>query len=167
DSVIVEIQEPNFEATFSKVSTSGSGSADGPSVFQRRGDLNYVLSELYHPGLVNFKNDPKTGQHYEIDISGFSKGKQDSVKKVVRSKIKQELGYSTTTDSIMRSKYRLSVSDKAKLKKASGGSLPEGVESKIKQVGNSWNIIARLPRLAEVLSEEINREVRTEQTTSD
>jgi hypothetical protein len=86
----------------------------------------------------------------------------DSVKNIVRLKIQQKLSYSTTTETIMQAKHRLSVTDNSKLRQASNGSFPEAVESKIDREGENWDIIATLPKLAEILSDELSQEVRTE-----
>lgn len=162
DSVLFTIEDANFEATFSEINESGRGAADGSRVFQRSGGLRYVLGELYTDTHIEFDNNPYIRQNYKIDLKWSSGIRFETVRDTSISKIKEMLGYTTTSDSTTHQVYMFSVINASKLEIAANqNSLPAGVNFKSTIENGIWNIIATLPLFANELDKKLNNRVKT------
>jgi hypothetical protein len=167
ETVLFEINEPNYEATFATYDEQTSGSADGPRIMQRKGNLQSVLQNLFPGKQVQIKGEISNNSKYELEIRWQDSADADIAKQAIWSRIQQSLGFSTRLDTIKQTAYMLSISDRAKLQNNAGGEIPDGVaykskfEDSIWNEGNNWDVIATLPRMAQALSERINHPVNT------
>lgn len=167
ETVLFEIDEPSYKATFATYNDRSSGSADGTTLLQRMGDLQFVLKDLYPGKQVNVADEISGDQKYDLKLQWQDSTDAEVAKQAVRSRIQESLGYTTSTDTIEQINYTLTVADKAKLQQAAGGEMPDGVgykseyEDSIWNDGNNWDVIVTLPRMAEALSEKLNHPVNT------
>ena len=159
DTVLFKIKEPNYEATFATYNGQSTGSAEGPTLIQRRGDLQSVLQDLYPEKQVMLANANSDSIKYVFELRWEDSADVAKAKKAVRSRIQQSLGYSTRSDTVEQINYILSVADKEKLQEKAGN-IPD-VMYKNKLENNNWDIIATLPRMAQALSEKLNHPVNT------
>jgi len=165
--VFFELNEPNYEATFATYKDRSKGSANGPTLMQRMGDLQSVLQDLYPGKQVYIEDEISNNSKYELEIRWQDSADADIAKQAVRSRILESLGYTTSTDTVEQINYTLTVADKVKLLQAAGGEIQGDAaykseyEDGILNAGNNWDVIATLPRMAQALSEKINHPVKT------
>lgn len=155
-SILFEIEDSTFSATFYEVDNSGKGEAEGPVFFQRRGDVQFLLDELYGDKSIIFTNNPADRANYEIEMRWSEGINFESIRDTVISALKQELGFTTEADSVMEKVYVLSVKDDSILREAVADELSEGVAYKSSAEGDRWNIVATLPRFADELSQKLD-----------
>lgn len=152
DSVIFRMDQPNFKATLREVNFAVKGSANGKTLFQRLGSIQYIISQLYKSHSVVFENNFHIRKHYKININWSPKTNFNAVRSKVLQKMKKILGYTIKTDMVNQKVYRLLVVDASKLGNAH--IIPGGVKENFSsEVSNgTWNIVATLPKFAEALS---------------
>ncbi len=161
ETVLFEINEPNYKATFATYNNRSSGSADGPTLIQRRGDLQFVLQGLYPEKQVVVANANSDTTKYMLELRWQDSADAETAKQAVRSRIQQSLGFSTRSDTVEQTAYMLSISDMAKLQNNAGGEITDDVVHNSKLEGSNWDVFATLPRMAQELSEKINQPVNT------
>lgn len=161
DSVLVALKSNHFEATFSETSNDGKGSAEGDFIFQRRGGLDYVLSELYKEDVIEIQDNPFVRKNFKIDIRWSKETNLNNIRNLLLKKVQQELGYTTRFDTVNVKVYELSVADNRKLKQAmvEKNDLPSGVNFKINTEKDTLHILATLPQAAKTLSQRVDRRI--------
>jgi hypothetical protein len=164
DSVIVNIQTDAFSATFQEVNQGGKGSAEGESIFQRLGNLNYVMSELYGEQPVVLSSNPRSDQSYKVMMQWTRSGSFEAARDSLLEKLKEEWGYTSQTKTIKQEKWILSVVDETKLRQQTVESEKFNYKSQ-KTTNSQWVITATLSRFTEELSKNMNRDVSTEITS--
>lgn len=164
DSVLFEIGEPDFQASFRKISDSGQGSAQGPTLFQRYGNLHYILDELYADQTVKVLNNPNARQDFKIEIQWDESANMQTIWDSVLSHLQNYFNYNVRRDSIVQKQYVLSVVNHKKLNEAISDKTKEKFTFKSEISNGQWTVIAFLPRFAESLGERLDSRIQLKES---
>ncbi|NGP87641.1 hypothetical protein [Fodinibius halophilus] len=160
DSVLFVMDGADFQAKFSNVGNAVQGKATGPMFFQRYGDLNYILDELYVNNPIKVLDNPHTRQNYKVEIRWKESTDFESARDSVLSRMQNYFNYNIHRDSIKQKQYALSVDAAEKLEQAATNQPKEKVEFKSEMKNGQWDVQATLPRFAKALSEQTNKLVK-------